>query len=117
MCLFAAERHRLKKKKKKKKKKRPAGCQKNTPLHKQPPAENQRVGVLKLSGPVECNFPAGFLLMFGERSAKVSRNSMDLPPVSGHGWPTVPLRAAVRLVSLGFYFVHCFRIEKLRLSS
>ena len=39
----------------------PEGHRKNTPLQKQPPASRNRlVGVLKLAGPVECNFQLDF---------------------------------------------------------
>ena len=59
----------------------------------------QLVRVLKLSGPAEPNFPAGFSVLFGV-CAKTSRKSMDLPGSFNMGRQSPPSCAAARLASL-----------------
>ena len=57
---------------------RPEGCHENASLQKQPPAEIS-LRELRSFWASWCNLPAGRWLMFGVRSATVSRTSMDFP--------------------------------------
>ena len=63
----------------------PEGRRKNTPLQKQPPASRNRlVGVLKLSGHVECNFQPDFRDCLAQDPRKFRESRRTSPPVTGH---------------------------------